>query len=151
MAASGTNLAAIYNDGVSPQLTQITLITKNSTKAAGLYTDHGATSLLDGVTIKVQSTESVGAYLIGDNTIRDSVIEATNDESTGIDLQQGSVEVHGSTVEGSAGRAILNFGNVRVGASQVIGGVTTAQGIIGSAKCVASYNANFDPLSDSCR
>jgi len=70
LAAAGTNQRAIFNHGVSPRLTQITLITKNSRESYGLYTDNSAASVLTGVTIKVESRDSTGAFIDGSPTRR---------------------------------------------------------------------------------
>ncbi len=60
--------------------------------------------------------------------------------------------VQNSTLMASGGditttnRAIVNLNTLRVGASEVAGGIDNT----GDLKCVASYNADFDPITNGC-
>lgn len=56
--------------------------------------------------------------------------------------------VKASTLEGTKGSVKVQTGSVSIGASQLIGPVET---LVGTPRCVASYNANFVALDQDCK
>lgn len=111
-----------------------------------------ASTRLTHVTVKASgaSAFNTGVYISnGSPRIEDSTIRATY----ALDLEyDGTTYVDGSNITGSVtvdgSHNSNNAPDLRVSGSEVAGTVSTRLGA--TAKCVASYNANYDSLGAGC-
>ena len=115
--------------------------------------DSGATTL-SGVSVTASgNTSNLGVFVSGRVMMDQVTVNSSGGSNIGVALQgNGSnAQIRNSRIAVSSGITINNFGSARVGASRLEGGtVSNATANGATIKCVASYNANYDPLSASC-
>jgi hypothetical protein len=115
--------------------------------------DSGATTLSEVSATASGNTSNLGVFVSGTATMDQVIVNSSGGSNIGVALQgNGSVaQIRNSRIVVGSGITINNFGSARIGASQLEGGsVSNAAANGATIKCVASYNANFDPLSASC-
>ena len=126
--------------------------------AEGIQVDRSAGVLLDGVSVTTSAAvRSWGMSLLeaDDVVVRDSTFDASGGGiGYGIRDSGGAPapvvrEITNSTVHGDQASIFLQVANVfHIGASRLSGPVTSYMG--GAAKCVASFDHDFEPLTEHC-
>ena len=152
-ATEGSVNYAVYNESCSPTMTNVTATASGAGYNSGVYNDYSTPTMVD-----VTATASGGTYNYGmyndmsSPMIQGSLITARGGTSEGIynaetDAGYGpyTVTINNSQVSGDSNTIYTEVASytTKVGASQLVG--NGGQGL-GTYKCVASYNGNFDPL-----
>jgi hypothetical protein len=148
----GTNIAVGLQSIIgTPVLTEVTV--KMPAGGEGLFLEGGEVVRNSRIMVG-PGFESWGVVVGNFSFSQPSVIIENTDISaadTGIIADNfGSASVSHSTVMG-VNHAVHGFGGqttVKIGASQVVGGVAVAGGVI---TCVGDYDANYAPLNSSCQ
>ena len=155
----GSGNYGVYNESSSPMMTNVTATASGAGYNSGVYNDYSTPTMVD-----VTATASGGTYNYGmyndmaSPTIQGSLITASGGTSEGIHNAASitgygpyTVTINNSQIAGGSNTIYTEVASytTRVGASQLVG--NGGQGL-GTYKCVASYNGNFDPLGTAtCR
>lgn len=115
--------------------------------------DSGKTTLSEVNATASGNTSNLGVFVSGTVTMDRVTVDSSGGSNIGVALQGNgtNAQIRNSRIVVSSGITINNFGSARVGASQLEGGtVSNATANGATIKCVASYNANYDPLGANC-
>ncbi|MDQ3928108.1 MAG: hypothetical protein M3328_03060 [Chloroflexota bacterium] len=145
---------AIHSTADPFRLTHVSAAASGGTSySRAVVIDSGATTLSEVNATASGNTQNLGVFVSGRVTMDQVTVNSSGGSNIGVALQgSGSnAQIRNSRIAVSSGITINNFGSARVGASQLEGGtVSNASANGATIKCVASYNANYDPLGANC-
>jgi hypothetical protein len=145
---------AVHSTANPFRMTRVTAVASGGASySRAVAIDAGSVTLNQVTATASGNTSNLGVFNSGTVTMDQVIVNSSGGSNIGVALQgNGSgAQIRNSRIVVGGGITINNFGSARVGASQLEGGsVSNATANGATIKCVASYNANYDPLSASC-
>jgi hypothetical protein len=155
-ASDGTTNYAVYNtNSSSPTLMNVIANASGGTRTYGVYNYYSSPTLMNITVSASGGTDNYGMWNESSSVaIHNSVISASGNTNDGIhnDATSGTytVTIDASQITGNTSTIYQTAQyTTQIGASKLVG--SGGQGS-GTYKCVASYNATYDPLNTgTCR
>jgi len=145
---------AVHSTANPFRMTRVTAVASGGASySRAVAIDAGSVTLNQVTATASGNTSNLGVFNSGTVTMDQVIVNSSGGSNIGVALQgNGSgAQIRNSRIVVGGGITINNFGSARVGASQLEGGsVSNATANGATIKCVASYNANYDPLSANC-
>ncbi len=159
---TNTNLVceAILNNLVSPRLTHLTAVASGCNTNRAINENNTSTTMTNVTASAIGGLVNSIAIQLSSSavTLIDVVASASGGNNTNdvLNVSNGSTTVLRSTLSGLVSANFATGGSLRIGFSLLAGRVIVTNGLPGGAAtttltCVASFNANFQPLDANCQ